>query len=349
MPIKTNLLEQVMFYTFNAAPGPMLDLAGALSYQAVSAAVTLGIFEALRQEPRGAPDLAQAVGAQERGVVSLLQALEATGYVEQQRDGRYRNTAMTARWFDARAGIDMNAATRIWGVYLRELWPLAAEVIRTGERPYDFYEFIGADPSRSSDFQQMMVGNAHLTAPDIIKKLPPLPPGANLLDVGGGHGVFAIEFCRAYPDLQATIIDTPIALQSARQNVAAAGLAGQIALREGDLWQLDWDGPYDLILLFNLLHHYDQETNVRLLQKTRQALKAGGRLAILEQVAGDVFGSASQAIVRLVALMYYLFADGRVYTEEEFRAMLAESGFTTVDFHSLAKAPGNKLITAVAP
>ena len=347
MPIKTNFFEHLAFFQFNAAPGPMLDLAGALAFQAVSTAVHLGLFDQLQAGPRALPDLVAALEANERGVVRLLEALQTLGYVDVS-DGRYAASAMTQKWFSEDAGIDMVSAVTVWDRYLRELWPHAPQVIRSGKRPYDFYEYVAADPALSHAFQQMMVGNANLTGPDIIKKIA-LPDGATrLLDVGGGHGAFSIQFCQAYPGLTATIIDSAAALESARQNVADAGLAERIELVPGDLWQLDWGSSYDLVLLFNLLHHYDKETNQSLLRRARQALRRGGRVAILEQVEGNVNGSAANALVRLVALMYYLFADGRVYSLEELDGMLTGSGFGQIRAASLPKAPGNKLIMAVA-
>lgn len=46
MPIQPNFLERTAFFTLNAAPGPMLDLAGALAFQAVNTAVRLNRFTA---------------------------------------------------------------------------------------------------------------------------------------------------------------------------------------------------------------------------------------------------------------------------------------------------------------
>jgi hypothetical protein len=51
MPIQPNILEHTAFFTLNAAPGPMLDLAGALAFQAVNTAVRLNLFNALQERP----------------------------------------------------------------------------------------------------------------------------------------------------------------------------------------------------------------------------------------------------------------------------------------------------------
>lgn len=49
MPVQPNFLERTAFYTLNQAPGVMLDMAGALSYQTLSTALELGVFDALAE------------------------------------------------------------------------------------------------------------------------------------------------------------------------------------------------------------------------------------------------------------------------------------------------------------
>ena len=77
MPIQPNFLERTAFFTLNAAPGPMLDLAGGLALQAVNTAVRLNLFNALQERPSTPTDLAQSLGCQERGLEKLLAALAA--------------------------------------------------------------------------------------------------------------------------------------------------------------------------------------------------------------------------------------------------------------------------------
>ena len=81
MPVKPSFAERIAFFSLNAAPAPMLDLAGLLAYQTLSTAVHLDIFNCLDEQPATPAELALALGTQERGTGKLLQALEAIGYV----------------------------------------------------------------------------------------------------------------------------------------------------------------------------------------------------------------------------------------------------------------------------
>lgn len=345
MPIQPNFMERTAFFTLNAAPGPMLDLAGVLAFQVISTAVHLNIFTALQQRPFTPTELAQSLGCQERGLEKLLAALAAIGYLVE-RNGRYHNTPMTQKWFLSEAALDMNAAITCWDAFLRELWPHAPEVVRNGERPFNFYDFTASTPGLSHAHQTMMQSNANLVGATIVNKVA-LPANAHrLLDVGGGHGQFTIHFCRAHPRLTATILDSDVALETAQQNLAAAHLSDRVDLYAADLWSAAWGTEWDCILLFNLLHHYDLETNHKLLQKAHAALKPGGKVAIFDQVAGKQFGSATNAIVQLVGLMYYLFADGRIFTRAELTHLLTNTAFKNIQFHPMRQAPGSCLLVA---
>ena len=111
-------------------------------------------------------------------------------------------------------------------------------------------------------------------------------------------------------------MDSAVAIETAKQHVDIAGLNGRIKLQPADIWQIEWGTDYDLILLFNFIHHYDIDTNIKLLQKAQAALKPGGQVAIFDQIESKQFGSAINSILQLVSLMFYLFADGRIFSRD---------------------------------
>jgi hypothetical protein len=75
MPVQPNILERLLFYQLNLGPAPLLDLAGALSYQTLATAVELDLFQALHRGPITPGELAAQLESDERGIQTLLQAL----------------------------------------------------------------------------------------------------------------------------------------------------------------------------------------------------------------------------------------------------------------------------------
>ena len=345
MPVRPNFLERTAFYTLNAAPAPILDLAGALAYQTLSTAVRLNIFPTLHKRGQSAAELAKTLGLQKRGVQKLLNALTAIGYLTVE-NGQFQISKLTQKWFFETEIIDMKSMTGAFDVFFQELWPHASEIITSGIRPFDFYNFVSQDPGLSDAFQKTMIGNANIIGPDVVKIINFPQSGGKLLDIGGGHGKFSIQFCQKNPRLSAKIIDSAAALETAKFTITENKLEQRIELAPGDIWEMAWGENYDLILLFNFIHHYEMSTNEKLLSQVFKSLKPGGKVAILDQLDGTVSGSATNAVVQLVGLMYYIFADGRTFSCDEVSAMLSATGFQKISIHSKAKWAGTSLVTA---
>ena len=118
MPIQTNFLERMLFFTLNAGPAPVLDIWSGVALRVIVAAVRLGVFEALADGPLKPESLAQKISADAHGMQILLPALAALGYVREQH-GEYANTPMTAKWMLRRSG-NFGAGFEFWAVNLFE-------------------------------------------------------------------------------------------------------------------------------------------------------------------------------------------------------------------------------------
>jgi len=62
MPFVPSPLERLLLSRLNLGPGPLLDVIGAGAFRPVGVAVDLGVFEALRDGPRTAAEVATASG-----------------------------------------------------------------------------------------------------------------------------------------------------------------------------------------------------------------------------------------------------------------------------------------------
>ncbi len=343
MPIVPNLPERLLFFRLNRAPGPVLDIFGAVAFRAVLAAVNLGVFEGLRGGPLSAADLAGRIGADERGVVALLDALGSLGYVSG-RDGLYSNTSMTNRWLVRESPESVAAGFDYWGTILRELWGDLEGSIRDGAPRTNLYGWVEAHPEASRDFQEWMVATSRLLGDEISRKLKLPSQARRLLDVGGGHGAYSIALCRRHPQLTATVFDLPEALKAARENVAAEGLEDRIELREGDFLTQGLPTGYDVALLFNIVHGFEAEQNAALLQNVAVALGPGGLVALVEQVTGKAPSPTSRAFAQLLGLSYFHLLGGRIFSFEEIAGWLTAAGFENPRKINLLRAPGNTLI-----
>jgi SAM-dependent methyltransferase len=323
----------------------VLDIFGAVAFHIVHTAVKLRVFDTLHQHPLEPAELARELDTDERGITVLLEALTSLGYVTVQ-DGRYANTAMTAKWLVRNSPANISAGFEYWGAILSQLWDTLEESIRTGQPPTNLYQWIEHQPDVSRDFQAWMVAAARLIGPEIVRKVKLPPTARRLLDVGGGHAMYSIALCRRYTHLSATVFDSAEALKVARVNIDAASLQDRIRVHEGDFLRDELGSGYDVALVFNIVHGFSPEQNVALLRSVAAALNAGGVVVIAEQVAGKAPGPTAGAQARLLGLSYFHLLGGQIFRYDEIVGWLTIAGFTNVRRSNLLKAPGTSLIVA---
>ncbi len=106
----------------------------------------------------------------------------------------------------------------------------------------------------------------------------------------------------------------------------------------GSAFEVDYGGPYDIVLLTNFLHHFDPPTCVRLLKKVRAALKPGARAAALEFVPNEDRVSPPMA-AGFSLTMLATTASGDAYTFRELESMYREAGFERISAHPVPTGP----------
>jgi hypothetical protein len=95
---------------------------------------------------------------------------------------------------------------------------------------------------------------------------------------------------------------------------------------EGSLFDVDYGGPYDLVLLSQIYHHFDPQTCLILTRKVSKALAPGGRAAIHDFLVDG--GNPAGIMFSLTMLIWT--HKGESYGEKDYRAWLSESGFGSV-------------------
>ena len=139
---------------------------------------------------------------------------------------------------------------------------------------------------------------------------------------------------RSYRQSHITALDWPNVLAVAAENARRAGVAERHALLPGSAFDVDWGGPYDVVLLTNFLHHFDVPTCEQLAAKAHESLARGGRALTLEFIPEpDRITPASTATFALVMLA--TTAHGDAYTFAELKSIFDRAGFVRSEFHGL--------------
>jgi len=246
-------------------------------------AIRLDLFTALDGKNRTAGEIAARIGAYEPALLLLLNALVAMRLLTKEGD-LYGNSSVTDKHL-VRHSADFVGHLLLLHDAEWENWGKLEQTIRTGQRSVDRHLF-ETDPELGGNVLAVLHRIGRQSGPDFARRLN-LTGTIRLLDLGGGAGTNAIAFCRVYPDLSATVFDLPATLRLTEKTVKEAGLESRISLRAGNFNMDDLGGPYDVVLMSDILHYQSFETNAALVRKVFAHLAPGGRLIIKDRFLNE--------------------------------------------------------------
>jgi len=310
-PLTTRPTPERIFNTLNAFQ----------STAALKTGFELDLFSAIAEGANQPDTLAKRVGASERGVRILADYLAIQGFLTKEGD-RYSLAPETAGFLDRRSPAFMGSVigflasentkpqNEMWVAFAKSMAPL------TGPSAMFMAEVAGMQEQKP----------------------------CKVLDVAASHGMFGITFARQNPKAQVVALDWPAVLEVTKENARAAGVEDRLRLLPGSVFEADLGTDYDVVLLTNILHHFDKPTCEKLLRRIHAALKPGGRAITLEFVPNeDRITPPTAAGFSLIMLTGT--AAGDAYTLSEYDAMFKNAGFSNSTLHQLPAGPQQVVVS----
>jgi hypothetical protein len=165
-----------------------------------------------------------------------------------------------------------------------------------------------------------------------------------LADIGGGRGALLAAVLNAYPSIRGTLFDLPHVVSGAVDELRTGTLAERCDIIGGDAFASVPEGR-DLYLMRAVIHDWDDDDAVAILQVCRQAVPATGRLLLVERILGE--GDSPQRKATVFSDLNMLVAPGgRERTREEFEGMLDHAGFA---LHRVAPTTTGAFVIEAVP
>ena len=177
--------------------------------------------------------------------------------------------------------------------------------------------------------------------PEVDERLCAEPP-ARVADLACGTAWSSISIARAYPAVTVDAIDEDAAsIETARANVAAAGLSDRVRPTVQDASDPELSGRYDLVTIFEALH--DMNHPVEALRAARAMLAEGGSVVVADERVAERFNAPGDEIERFnygwsvlhclaVAMIDEDSAGtGTVIRPDTVRAYAEQAGFASVE------------------
>jgi SAM-dependent methyltransferase len=314
----------------SATPQLIFDIAtGFMRAKHLFVAGELGIFETLAKGPLTLKELADKLGTPQRTTRIIADAVTALGLLERGGD-KYQNSDVAQAFLSGCGPVDMGPFIRFWNRLSYRRWLTLEDSVRKGQGVAGEFNFNAEEQKIFSEGVEAFSAGHALALANTYD----FSQHKRILDLGGGTGSFLKILSQRYPGLEGTLYDLPAAAAVARHN-----LVGQIGQRidivEGNFLEDPLPQGYDLVLLSHVAHVLVPQRNIELLRRAREAVKSGGRLLIV-----DFWTNPAHTEPLMAALMAGEFlvvgGNGDVYSLEEGRAWLEESGWRFVEHKALS-------------
>ena len=301
----------------------------------VHAGVKLDIFTEIGNERLTAADLANKMGAPQRGVEMLLNALTALELLIH-NEHRYGNTGFSKKHL-VKGEPGYLGYIIMHHFHLVDAWNKLHEAVMQGT-PVEKKSH-GEEIERQS-FQMGMFNLAMAIAPTLAAEIN-MDGRHHLLDLGGGPGTHAIHFCIANPDLQATVFDRATTEPFFRETTRKFGMNKRIDFMAGDFNVDPIAGSYDVAWLSQILHSNTLEECQALIDKTVAALEPDGMILIHDFFLNDTMDGP--LFPALFSLNMLLNNQGRSYSEKEVREMMEKAGVQNIQLLDF-RAPNDSAV-----
>ncbi len=295
---------------------------------AIYAAARLKLADALEAGPKFSDDLAAEVGAHPTATYRLMRALASLGIFEERWD---RGFALT----DLGQLLRSNHPQSLRDVALFQGapphwqgWGNFLHSVQTGQSAFEhvhnqgFFDYCETDEEFAAAFNGAMTGMTAANA-ELVSKAYDFSGIQHLADVGGGHGLLLLRLLQDHPHLRGTVVDLPHVVAGAIPRIAAANMQSRCGTQGVDFFRGPLP-PANAYLAKHIIHDWDDEHSIRILQNMRDHLAPGGRVLLVECV---ITPGNERSMAKLMDLeMLHATHGGRERTREEFAELFTAAG-----------------------
>jgi hypothetical protein len=332
-----------------------LVFGGHIFFQTLRTAVQLDLFTLLAKEgPLSRQEIAKRLAIDEQPARIVVLGLTVVGLLRK-RGSRYSNSHLASLLLvkDSPRRIVAYVELQHRAMY-KALWWMSDAVrqhrnVGIREIPGDeptLYQRLAHDPELEQIFQDAMEELSVQANADMAKFVD-LRGVKHLVDVGGGKAENIIALARRWPELRATVFDSPTVCEIARQNIAASALGHRLAAIPGECFSDPFPKDADCLMFAHFFTIWGEEKDRELLKKCYDSLPTGGKVIIFNMMQHDDETGPLSAAVGSPYFLTLATGLGMLHTWNEYESWMRDAGFDRVRRHELLRDHG--LIVGVKP
>ncbi len=309
-------------------------------------AIDFGLFTHIAQKGSlSAKEIKSALSLQctDRHLFDFLDVLSSFGFLN--REGLLEN-AQYSNSVDTDTFLDKNKPSYIGGILemmnnrLYGFWGNLGDALQTGkaqneaakgERPV--FEVLYENQDLLKQFVNAMTGVQMGNFMALAQQFD-FSKYNTFLDAGGSAGVLSLLVAQHNPHMQCTTFDLPPVEPIAKATIEKFQLANRVKAMSGDFFNQALPKS-DIVAMGNILHDWNEENKIHLIQKAYDALPKGGAFIAIEAIIDN------ERIKNPFGMMMSLnmlieTSDGFDYTFDDFNKWTKQVGFTSTQLMPLA-------------
>jgi hypothetical protein len=287
---------------------------------------TLKLPDYLADGPKTAEELAPLTATHAPSLYRVLRTLSSLGFFTEDAAQRFSLQPLGAA---LKSGTPSYAAALMLGGELlsRSLDHLLHSV-RTGEPGFQkaygmpIFDWLASHPAEASLFNDTMVG-VHGMEPAAVAAAYDFSGFQTIADVGGSTGNMLSTILGRHAGPRGILFDMPHVVRDAPAFIQQRGLTERIRIEPGSFFESVPAGA-DAYILSHIIHDWNEEQCVAILDNCRRAMNPHGRLLLVEMVlpSGDTPHPG-----KMLDMVMLTVPGGQERTAAEYGALLDKAGF----------------------
>jgi len=301
---------------------------GGLIQQSIYAVTKLGIPDLLAEKSQTAAELAANTETHAPSLYRVLRTLASVGIFAENADGKFELTPIAALLRQDTPNSMRDFALMLGGEWHWRIFSELMHSVKTGSTAQEkacgaeLFEYLANNAEDAKVFNRAMTSHSLAAVPAIVEAYDFSGIG-KLVDIGGGQGILLAGILKTNPQMRGILFDMPSVIAGENELLEKEGVTARVEKVSGDFFQSVPAGA-DAYSMKHIIHDWDDEQSIKILQNIRSAMNENGKVLIVEMVVPEGNEPSPSKILDLQML---IGTGGKERTEKEYRELLEAADF----------------------
>ncbi len=296
--------------------------------KAIGVACELNLAEIIGTENKSVEEIAKQSNTNPSALYRLMRALASEGVFKEVSPKVFVNNSFSNALMEGSG----NLKNMILHQTSKSNWELVNElkysVISNSSAAQklfgsDVFTHLENTPGKNEMYNKAMSETSRLSSVSIVSAYA-FKGIDTLADIGGGEGMLLCTILQKHQSIKGILFDLPHVIKTAGAMVESFNLVNRIQIVPGSFFESDLPKA-DAYLMKNILHAFNDETCIRLLESIGKSMIGKGKILLVETVIGE---DNKAEFGKMFDLQMLIGTEkGKERTEAEFGTIFGAAGF----------------------